>query len=151
MSIYGKESYSQSKCVFLAGPIEYWWQDDNFDTPLAVAYRRYRELLAQAFVDEGFLVFLPHQAFKGSWNEKMQEVNNCALIRSDVVIDMSPRGIPGLGTAHEMQIARDHGIPIVCAFPDVEWPSQFGMQRYAETVVRVVTGHLDRYPNGLVD
>lgn len=116
--IYDKESYSQSKVVFLAGPIEWWWQEGRFDTPEAEEYRQWRDALCDALVSEGFLVFRPFEGFKGSWNERMQSVNDYVLARCDVVIDMTPPGVVALGTQHEVALAKSMGIPILAAPPN---------------------------------
>lgn len=117
MSLYGKESYSQSKCIFLAGPIEWWWQEDRFDTLEARMYRHWRRELSRAIAAHGFLVFRPHESFKGSWNEKMQGVNDCALELSDIVVSMKPDHVEALGTDHEIRLAESLGKPIVLAPP----------------------------------
>lgn len=119
MSIYeDKESYSQSRCVFLGGPIEHWWDTpenpDMFNSFLARAYRLHRELLNRAFVEAGYLVYRPHEAFKGPWNEKMQDVNDYILERCDAFVNMTPPslGIVALGTDHEVRQAGRLGVPV---------------------------------------
>jgi hypothetical protein len=105
-------TFNESKAVFLAGPIEWWWstpEDPNrFDSEDAVAYRHHRVRVRDIFVEHGFLVYSPHAAFKGDWNEKMQPVNDYVLSLSDIVIDMTPRHIKHLvanGTDHEVSLA----------------------------------------------
>jgi len=117
MSIYGKESYSQSKVVYLAGPIEYWWQEDRFYTPFAEAYRWWRDEVSKAFVEAGYLVYRPWEAFKGDWNERMQILNDVAVENSDVLINLTPIIMPtGLGTEHEIYFAREKGVPVIHFF-----------------------------------
>jgi hypothetical protein len=112
MSIYNKESYSQSKVVYLAGPIEYWW--DRFDTPMAKAYRWYRDTISKKFVERGYLVYRPWEAFKGDWNERMQILNDVAVERSDYLVNLTPTLAPtGLGTQHEIEYARDKGVGVI--------------------------------------
>ena len=114
MSIYGKESYSQSKVIYIAGPIEYWWADDNFDSNLGKAFRWYREEFSKALVEHGHLTYRAWSAFKGDWNERMQVLNDVAVENADILINITPSAVPtGLGTQHEIDYARDHGVPVV--------------------------------------
>ena len=114
-------TYNESLSVFLAGPIEYWWdtpEDPNrFYSHAAREYRRHRDDLSEALAEAGFLVYRPHMAFKGDWNEKMQPVNDYVISLSDIVIDMSPPGIPGAGTKHEMEYAEKLGKQIYICNP----------------------------------
>lgn len=115
------DSYMDSKVAFLCGPIEYWWntQDDphRFNSFPAAMYRIHRDKVRDTLVRHNFLVYSPHGAFKGPWNERMQGLNDYALERSDVVINMSPPHIPGKGTAHETAYAIELGIPVVMWAP----------------------------------
>jgi hypothetical protein len=124
MSIYDKESYSQSKTVFLGGPIEHWWnsKDDpyRFESDLAKTYRAWRNLLNDTFVWKNYLVYRPHEAFKGPWNEAMQGVNDYVLERSHAFVNMTPTGygVVALGTDHETRQAVNFGVPVFHApFP----------------------------------
>lgn len=119
-------TYNESKAVFLAGPIEWWWdtpeEPDRFNSPAAKRYRRHREAVADFFVSRHFLVYMPHQAFKGDWNEKMQPVNDYVLGLSDIVVNMKPNDIPGLvcnGTDHEWELARKLG-KVLIELPPME-------------------------------
>lgn len=107
------KTFAESKCVFLAGPIEWWWpcpeEPDRFHSRDAIAYRNHRIELRDALVRRGYLVYSPHESFKGPWNEKMQLVNDFVLGKCDIVIDMSPPGIPGKGTEHEIALAKELG------------------------------------------
>ena len=111
MSIYEKDSYSQSKVVFLAGPIEYWW-GERFMSPAAIAYREHRDMVAELLVKAGYLVYRPDRAFKGNWNERMQGVNDYVLSLVDAVVYMTPEGILALGTDHEVDYARSLSKPV---------------------------------------
>ena len=106
-------TYNESKSVFLAGPIEYWWGDDTdphrFGSYEAARYRQHRDAVRDFFVERHFLVYSPHNAFKGDWNEKMQPVNDYVLGLCDIVVNLKPKHIPGLvahGTDHEWELAR---------------------------------------------
>lgn len=105
-------TYNESKAVFLAGPIEWWWdtpeEPDRFNSSEAVKYRRHRDAVRDFFVKHHFLVYCPHTAFKGDWNEKMQPVNDYVLGLSDIFVNMTPTHIPEIvanGTKHEDELA----------------------------------------------
>lgn len=107
--------------VALVGPVEYWWntEDDphRFDSQQAVEYRAWRTILRDSLVAAGFLVYSPHDAFKGNWDERAQ-VHNDSIIRVvDVVVNMRPDGIPGAGTDHELDLANSLNKPIIEAPP----------------------------------
>jgi hypothetical protein len=99
-----------SVCAGLFGPIEHWW-----DTPAdpnrflrwdAVKYRKHRIDLQNFLVEHGILVYSPHNAFKGPWDERMQEINDWVVRHVDVLINMQPPGIPIRGTAVEIALGR---------------------------------------------
>jgi hypothetical protein len=120
-------TFNESKCVFLAGPIEFWWntpsEPDRWNSMEAVKYRWHRDAVRDFFVARHFLVYMPHEAFKGDWNEKMQPVNDFVLSKSDIFVNMKPLHIPGLianGTDHEEELARELGKIIVPLPPTSE-------------------------------
>ena len=137
MSIYNKESYSQSKVVFLAGPIEWWW-GERFDTPEARMYRAWRDSLSLGLVKAGYLVYRPWDAFKGNWNERMQGVNDFVLLKSDFVIDMTPRHVIALGTDHELDLALRNGIKTLYAPP----PGFAEFELYIEGTIEAIDSAL---------
>lgn len=113
-------TYNESKAVFLAGPIEYWWdteEDPNrFNSPDAVEYRAHRERVRDWYVANHYLVYCPWTAFKGDWNEKMQPVNDFVLDKSDLVVNLTPGYLPEgayKGTAHEIELAQGLGTPVI--------------------------------------
>lgn len=113
-----------STIVALVGPIEWWWNTPEdparFHSMPAVHYRDWRERLSRYLVDQGYLVFRPHEAFKGTWDERAQIFNDEIIKIADVVINMRPPGVPGKGTDHELALARDLGKTIVNAPPGTE-------------------------------
>lgn len=160
MSIYDKESYSQSRAGFLAGPIEHWWDTpenpDMWNSPLAVAYRVWRGMLNDAFVKEGYLVYRPHESFKGPWNEKMQDVNDFVLSRSDFLVDMTPAGyeIKNLGTQHEVAKAVELEIPVFYApFPHdaVERLHVVDWHKEVQPLAKFFVSEVDRCLGELLD
>lgn len=120
-------TFNESKAVFLAGPIEWWWdtpeEPHRFYSSDAIQYRRHRDAVRDFFVDRHFLVYCPHTAFKGDWNEKMQPVNDFVLSKSDIFVNMKPLDIPGLvcnGTDHEEDLAWKLGKIIIPIPPVVQ-------------------------------
>jgi hypothetical protein len=110
-----------STIVTLIGPIEYWWntpEDPNrFLSQPAVEYRAWREILNDFLVREGFLVYRPHEAFKGTWDERAQVLNDVMVEMADYIICMRPPGIPGKGTDHEIEVAAAKKKPVFDAPP----------------------------------
>lgn len=110
-----------STIVALIGPIEYWWDTPEeplrFTSPAAHRYRNHRNNLGAALVEAGCLVYRPHEAFKGAWDERAQVLNDVMVQIADVIVCMRPAGIPGKGTDHELELAEKSGKPIVMAPP----------------------------------
>jgi nucleoside 2-deoxyribosyltransferase len=132
-------TYNKSKSVFLAGPIEYWWgteeEPDRFNSPAAVAYREHRDRVRDWFVDNHFLVYSPHNAFKGDWNEKMQPVNDYVLGLCDIVVDLTPDSFlrRTFGTAHEVDLAYELNKAVFCI------PTQKALDQLTPAVVHFYT------------
>jgi hypothetical protein len=86
--------------------------------------------VSEALVDHGHLVYRPHEAFKGAWDEDVvlkdryrspQAVNDAAIRISDVVINLTPDwpGVVSQGTDDEMAYCRSIGKRVVWAPPGV--------------------------------
>jgi hypothetical protein len=91
------------------------------------------------FVEAGFLVYKPHRAFSGRWNERFQGVNDHVLGLVDAVVYMTPDGIPALGTDHEVAYAKSLGKPIFHLPPvslSALWPFSTD-DRIEETIGKV--------------
>lgn len=111
-------TYNESLSVMLCGPIEYWWstpEDPNrFLSADARDYREHRDAVRDWFVKNHYLVYSPHSAFKGPWNEKMQPVNDYVLGLCDIVVNLTPGYLEmGSGTAHEVELALNLGKPVL--------------------------------------
>ena len=133
-----------SVIVALVGPIEWWWntEDDpaRFHSPAAVHYRDWRERLSRYLVDQGFLVFRPHEAFKGTWDERAQIFNDHMVEIADVIVNMRPSGIPGKGTDHELELAEKLGKPMVEAPPGTDMQTIRFLIRNKKRLKEIIDG-----------
>lgn len=102
--------------VMLAGPIGHWW-DENWASDAHVEYVAWREFVNEALVLDGHLVYRPHEAFKGRWQNKAQVLNDAVLMEADVVLNLCPPGVPSPGTDHEVDLARYNGKPVIACPP----------------------------------
>ncbi len=103
--------------VMLAGPIKFWWEPGQWDTPAHQAYVQWRDAVRVACVKAGFLVYSPHRAWQGAWHEDAQLVNDEAVRISDVMIELSPPGVPNAGTEAEAAFAASVGTAVIPAPP----------------------------------
>lgn len=90
--------------VVLVGPIAHWW-DDNWDTPEHAAYVQWRTRVSEWLVEHGYLVYRPHEAFKGAWSHDAQVVNDCAITASKWVVNLTPPDVLSPGTDDEVAYA----------------------------------------------
>lgn len=75
------------------GPVAYWWDTDTYkhwDLPEHWHYVAWREAVNNALIEHGMLVFRHWEAFKGTWNDEFQFINNEVLDRASVVINITP-------------------------------------------------------------
>lgn len=106
--------------ITICGPIEYWW-GERWASPEHNRYRDWREAVSTALVNAGHLVYRPHEAFKGMWDDNDgdefgQLVNDAALLASQLVIFLTPEGVPSEGCDGEREFCEQHDIPMV------DWP-----------------------------
>jgi hypothetical protein len=92
--------------IALIGPIDWWW-NNNWLSPAHLEYKAWRDDVCKQLVEAGHLVYRPHEAFKGAWDDRMQEVNRLALKNSDIVINLRPAGIPAYGTEEELAYVKE--------------------------------------------
>lgn len=107
-----------TKIIILAGPVKYWW-DENWEMPEHWEYAKWRDEVSAALVEAKYLVYRPHEAFKGTWNEKAQAVNDAAIAVSDLMLNLSPPGVPSVGTDAECRYALTVGTPVMTAPPSL--------------------------------
>jgi hypothetical protein len=112
--------------VFLAGPIKHWWGTEpdgtrTWDTPERKIYMEWRDQVRLAIVATGFCaVYSPHRAIQGSWHPDLQLINNVAIRTSDVMVILTPPGVPADGTDEEMALALQHNVNIWRCPPGTE-------------------------------
>ena len=102
--------------IFLAGPIDFWW-NENWGTPRHETYKAWRKDVNQMFVEAGHLVYRPHEAIKGAWDESFQAINDLAIELCDVFVHLTPQGVPAYGTNAEKAVAESYGKRVAWAPP----------------------------------
>lgn len=102
--------------IMLAGPIKAWW-DENWNTPEHWHYALWRERVGTEMVKSYHLVYRPHEAFQGSWDERAQSINDFILRTADVIFNLTPPGVLSEGTDGEVLYARNFGKTIIDAPP----------------------------------
>lgn len=95
--------------VFLAGPIRHWWAPGMWDSLEHQAYTAFRTLVHYE-LSADFLVYAPHLAWRGPWNEGAQAVNNAAVAACDALVWLDIPGVVAAGTAAEVATAERAGI-----------------------------------------
>lgn len=137
--------YESKGLIFLAGAIKYWWlhvcqdckeiymshQDQCVECggyevlnlwggPEHTEYVQWRKDVNDLLIAEKYLVYRPHEAFKGTWTDDAQAVNNIGIYVSKVMLVLSPPNIPTEGTDAEVEIARGYGKPVIYAPPGTD-------------------------------
>jgi hypothetical protein len=105
----------EAPVVMVIGPVAYWWDTDEYkhwDLPEHWHYVKWRQRVNDALVEAGYLVYRHWEAFKGTWNDRMQFINNAVLEQSDFVINIRPLYAWSDGTDKEVQFAREIGKPV---------------------------------------
>jgi hypothetical protein len=87
--------------VVVVGPIDHWW-NENWGTFEHEVYATWRDGVCKQLVEAGHLVYRPHEAFKGAWDERGQAVNDVAIDSADVMVNLRPDGVPAYGTQAEV-------------------------------------------------
>lgn len=101
--------------VMLAGPIKHWWVE--WGSGRHETFTTWRDAVRVALVKDGCLVYSPHRAWQGAWHEAAQSVNDAAIAMADVMVDLTPPGVPAEGTAAECAEAERVGTPVLAAPP----------------------------------
>lgn len=106
--------------IMLAGPIKHWW-DENWGTTEHRKYAEWRSEVSRVLVNAEHLVYRPHEAFKGPWNENAQAVNDMAIRIADVIVNLTPPGVPSVGTDQELIEAARYSRVVIDAPPPLNW------------------------------
>lgn len=76
-------------------------------------YVAYRNHVRKLLIDAGYLTYAPHEAFKGTWDERAQAVNDAGIAAADLMLNLSPLYIPTEGTDDEVAYAGRVGTPAI--------------------------------------
>jgi hypothetical protein len=96
------------------------WTRNLWGGPEHTAYKQWRKDVNDLLIAEKYLVYRPHEAFKGVWTEEAQAVNDVGIYVSKVMLVLSPPNIPTEGTDAEVEIARGYGKPVIYAPPGTD-------------------------------
>jgi hypothetical protein len=110
----------EAPVVMILGPVAYWWDTDTYqhwDLPEHWHYVKWRERVNDALIENGYLVYRHWEAFKGTWNNRMQEVNNYVLERVDFVVNIKPDYAWSDGTDEELAYCADLHKEVILAPP----------------------------------
>lgn len=107
--------------IALLGPIKHWW--DVWGSPEHLQYMAHRTRLQDQLVAAGHLVYSPHDAWRGQWDEIAQVVNDSAITICDVIINMRMPGIPSDGLDAELVLCRRLNKRVYCVPPGSNLPS----------------------------
>lgn len=114
----------EAPVVMPIGPVAFWWDTDEYkhwDMPEHWHYVTWRERVNDALIEAGYLVYRHWEAFKGTWNNRMQDVNSIVLERADFVLDLTPSIAWSEGVDEERRVAADLGKEIIpCPPPKTE-------------------------------
>jgi hypothetical protein len=98
--------------IMVGGPIKWWWQGDNWDSPLHRHYVAARNRIRDELIAAGYCTYFPNEAIKRSWTERAQLINDGAIRASDVFVQLYVPDVVAEGTAAEAQVAREAGVAV---------------------------------------
>lgn len=110
----------EAPVVMPIGPVAFWWDTDEYqhwNMPEHWHYVAWRERVNDALIEAGYLVYRHWEAFKGTWNNKMQDVNNIVLERADFIVNISPDIAWSDGVTEELEVAKRLGKEVISAPP----------------------------------
>jgi hypothetical protein len=129
--------------VMPIGPVAYWWDTDEYkhwDLPEHWHYVAWRERVNDALVEAGYLVYRHWEAFKGTWNNKCQGVNNQVLELADFVVSLKPDYAWSEGHDEEIAWAAASG-KLVFYYPPPKTEAEFSWR--IKEMLEELKEHLD--------
>jgi hypothetical protein len=107
-----------------------WWNSPEFRL-----YTMWREEVRSALIAKGYLTYAPWMAFKGTWDERAQAINNSVIDVADAVVVLSPNYAITEGTDEERKYAISRRKYIFELPPDKEpWKRQQALIGLLETL-----------------
>lgn len=100
---YEDDTPTDPPMIFLAGPIKHWWT--CWGSEGHKRYVAHRDMVRALLIHHGYLTYAPWDAIKGTWNPRAQAVNDVAIATADLMVILTPAGIPADGTEGETAYA----------------------------------------------
>lgn len=124
--------------VYLAGPIDFE----------VGGGKKWREQTSKKLMEAGIASFSPAHAFTAPFtvadgiSHKLVDINTAALIRCDVMLTVFPDKL-SIGTAREVEIAVQHGVPVIAVLE-----REPGHYLFDTTVVKTLEEGIAKIING---
>lgn len=115
---YEDETRRTVPIIFLAGPVKFWWT--CFGSDEHRSYVLYRDWVRKTLIDANYLTYASWDAIKGTWDKRAQAINDMAISVSDLLIVLTPEGIPADGTEDEAEYAKRLGVPVLYLPPSAD-------------------------------
>ena len=131
-------------CVMPIGPVAYWWDTDEYkhwDTPEHWHYVAWRDRVCNALIESGYLVYRHWEAFKGTWNDDFQEINNLVLDKAHFIVCIKPDYAWSEGTDEELRRCHESG-KLVFYYPPPKTKEEFSWK--IKEMLEDLKGHLDQ-------
>jgi hypothetical protein len=87
--------------------VEFW------DSPEHREYVAWRNFVRSELITAGWLTYAPHEAFKGTWINSAQAVNDAAIAAANRMLVLSPVGTITDGTDEEVRYAHKVGTRVI--------------------------------------
>lgn len=101
---------NNSLFVFLGGPIRNWWKPGMWGSREHKLYTTKRDYV-RTELSADFMVYAPHLALRGPWDERGQLLNDFAVTQCDAFVWLRMDGVTATGTELEQALAVSLRIP----------------------------------------